>query len=300
MSDRTPPPGDDAALERRILHLVGQLVAELRPGSAAAGVNPDDSLERDLGLSSLEQVELLSRIERATGVRVSDAVPGTAETPADLVRAVLSAEPGRAETLPRVRPGPGAAVSAPDSAETLVDVLEWHAHASPDRPHIYTAGGRRLREDPHLRLAVAPRGRGGRLAAGPGHRPAGHRRDHAADRGGLLPRLLRHAARRSDPGPRLSPVPPRPDRRVRAAAGAHPVERGSPPADHLRRDRAAGGPPPGPGPDAVGGRHPGRARAREPGRGPAAGPPVELAEPARTRPSSSTRPAAPASRRGCC
>ena len=137
MSDRTPPPGDDAALERRILHLVGQLVAELRPGSAAAGVNPDDSLERDLGLSSLEQVELLSRIERATGVRVSDAVPGTAETPADLVRAVLSAEPGRAETLPRVRPGPGAAVSAPDSAETLVDVLEWHAHASPDRPHIY-------------------------------------------------------------------------------------------------------------------------------------------------------------------
>ena len=141
MPDRTSPPDGDAALQRRVLDLVGQLVAELRPGSAAAGVNPDDSLERDLGLSSLEQVELLSRIERATGVRVSDAVPGTAETPADLVRAVVAAEPDGAQTLPPVRPAPGTAAAAPESAETLVDVLEWHAQASPHRPHIH------LRED---------------------------------------------------------------------------------------------------------------------------------------------------------
>ena len=137
MSDRTPSPADDAALQRRILHLVGQLVAELRPGSAAAGVNPDDSLERDLGLSSLEQMELLSRIERATGIRVSDTVLGAADTPADLVRAVVAAEPGVAETLPTVLPPLGTATAAPASAETLVDVLQWHAQTSPDRPHIH-------------------------------------------------------------------------------------------------------------------------------------------------------------------
>lgn len=147
MSDRTSPPDADAALERRILRLVGQLAAELRPGSAAAGVNPDDALERDLGLSSLEQVELLSRIERATGVRVSDAVLGTADTPADLVRAVAAAErmaaaePAGAEAPPAVRPALGSAAAAPESAETLVEVLEWHAHAAPDRPHVH------LRED---------------------------------------------------------------------------------------------------------------------------------------------------------
>ena len=141
MSDRIAPPGDDTALESRVLHLVGQLVAELRPGSAAAGVNPDDSLENDLGLSSVEQVELLSRIERATGIRVSDTVLAAADTPGDLVRAVVTAEPGTAETLPRVRPSLGTAAAAPASAETLVDVLQWHAHASPDRPHIH------LRED---------------------------------------------------------------------------------------------------------------------------------------------------------
>ena len=146
MSDRTPPPGDDTALRRRILDLVGQLVAELRPGSAAAAINLDDSLERDLGLGSLEQVELLGRIERATGVRVSDTVLGAVDTPAGLVRAVLAAEPGAAET-PRsrtaadARPGLGTAAAAPDTAETLVDVLAWHAQATPDRPHVY------LRED---------------------------------------------------------------------------------------------------------------------------------------------------------
>ena len=136
MADRIPPPGDDTALERRILELVGQLTAELRPGSAAAGVNPDDSLERDLGLSSLEQVELLSRIERATGVQVADTVLGAVDTPADLVRAVVTAEPGVSETPPSVRPALGTAAAAPDTAETLVEVLEWHARASPDRPHI--------------------------------------------------------------------------------------------------------------------------------------------------------------------
>ena len=136
MADRTPPPGDDTALERRILELVGHLAAELRPGSAAAGVNPDDSLERDLGLSSLEQVELLSRIERATGVRIADTVLGAVDTPADLVRAVAAAEPGVSEAPPPVRPALGTAAAAPDTAETLVDVLEWHARASPDRPHI--------------------------------------------------------------------------------------------------------------------------------------------------------------------
>ena len=157
----TPPPDGDTVLQRRVLELVGQLVAELRPGSAAAGINPDDSLERDLGLGSLEQVELLSRIERATGIRVPDTVLGNADTPADLARAVAAAPPasGRStappgtqparpdsapqapETPPEARPALGTAAAAPESAETLVDVLEWHARASPDRPHIH------LRED---------------------------------------------------------------------------------------------------------------------------------------------------------
>ncbi|MEE8128854.1 MAG: acyl carrier protein, partial [Vicinamibacterales bacterium] len=102
MSHPTPSPDDHAALERHILQLVGQLVGELRPGSAAAGIGPDDSLERELGIGSLERVELLTRIERGVGVRLADSVMAAADTPADLVRAVVASEPAVAETLPSV------------------------------------------------------------------------------------------------------------------------------------------------------------------------------------------------------
>ena len=139
------------------------------------------------------------------------------------------------------------------------------------------AGGRRPRDDPHLRVAVAPRGRGGRLAARPGHRPARHGGDHAADGGGVLPRLLRDPARGSGARPRVPAVPPGPHRGVRRAPGPHPVERGRPPPHHLRRRRASGDAAAGAGADAGGRDDPGRPRARGPRRRPPAAPARELA-----------------------
>ena len=137
MSPPTPVPDDHAALERHIFQLVGQLVGELRPGSTVAGIGPDDSLERELGIGSLERVELLTRIERAVGVRLADSVMAAADTPADLVRAIIESEPAVAETLPSVVAPIGAAIPAPSSAETLLDVLHWQAQTSPDRTHIF-------------------------------------------------------------------------------------------------------------------------------------------------------------------
>ena len=116
MTQPTPVRDDHAALERHILRLVGQLVGELRSGSAAAGIGPGDSLERELGIGSLERVELLTRIERGVGVRLADSVMAAADTPADLVRAVVASEPAVAETLPSVLAPVGAAIPAPPSA----------------------------------------------------------------------------------------------------------------------------------------------------------------------------------------
>ncbi|MDO8794581.1 MAG: phosphopantetheine-binding protein [Vicinamibacterales bacterium] len=66
------------------------LVAEL--GQAAAPPPAlDDSLERDLGISSLERVEVLLRIERAYGIRLPDSVMAEAASPKDLVAAILRA-----------------------------------------------------------------------------------------------------------------------------------------------------------------------------------------------------------------
>ena len=131
-----PTPNGDATLERHVLQLVEQLVGELRPGSAA-GIGLDDSLERELGIGSLERVELLARIERGVGVRLADSVMSAVDTPADLVRAVVESEPAVAETLPTVLAPIGAAIPAPSSADTLLDVLHWHARATPDRTHIF-------------------------------------------------------------------------------------------------------------------------------------------------------------------
>ena len=54
-------------------------------------------LDRDLGLGSLERVELLARLETAFGVRLPDRVVAEANTPEDLAKALLAA-PGT-ETL---------------------------------------------------------------------------------------------------------------------------------------------------------------------------------------------------------
>ena len=126
------------AVEHQVLDIVGSLVAELSgPGSPVARVPTlDDALDRDLGISSLERVELLLRLERAFGVRLSDAVMAEAATPKELVAAILRAAPVAAEAAPvpfsPVTPG----MRAPASARTLTDVLRWHAERTPERVHI--------------------------------------------------------------------------------------------------------------------------------------------------------------------
>ncbi len=146
----TPHPQSDQTLERdvvtpRILEVVSGLVTELRGGRAPATVSLNDSLERDLGVSSLERVELLLRLERELGVRLPDVAVAEAATPTDLVDAVLRAAPVPAAAsirpVPAARALPAVAPPAPTAARSLVEVLRWHVDATPDRTHIV------LRED---------------------------------------------------------------------------------------------------------------------------------------------------------
>ena len=123
----------------RLLSVIDQLVAEVRPDGRAAATL-DSSLERDLGLDSLARVELLTRIEQAFGVRLGDEVLGLAETPRDLLREVASSQPAASGGGDRTRvdaPAPALADEAsPDGAATLVEVLQWHAARHPARPHV--------------------------------------------------------------------------------------------------------------------------------------------------------------------
>ena len=65
---------DAAADEERLLDVVRVLVAELGHQTAIASVGPAAHLERELGLGSLERVELLLRIQQAFGTRLDDRV----------------------------------------------------------------------------------------------------------------------------------------------------------------------------------------------------------------------------------
>ena len=137
-------------LAPRLLQLVRDLADELHPGTGfgefAKHLGLDHSLERDYGLDSLSRAELLLRIERELGVAPEEAALSEAETPRDLLRALLRVPvvaPARASSASA--PVPPGVISEtnepeirenqypPDSIATLVEVLDWHALHHGDR-----------------------------------------------------------------------------------------------------------------------------------------------------------------------
>ena len=77
-----------------LLETVRQLAGELHVRSRGEmSATLDSSLERDLGFDSLGRVELLARIEGVFGISLPEHVLANAETPRDLLQAVLTFEP---------------------------------------------------------------------------------------------------------------------------------------------------------------------------------------------------------------
>jgi acyl carrier protein len=125
-----------APVEKKAIDIAAEFVSELGTMPPAGTVGTADSLDRDLGVGSLERVELLFRLEQAFGIRFPDRVMGEAETVGDLVDAVLAAGPSAAER-PASIDLPVSGTAAPSSARTLVEVLRWHVETEPRRPHIF-------------------------------------------------------------------------------------------------------------------------------------------------------------------
>jgi acyl carrier protein len=129
----------------RVLEEVRGLLQELGSAGAMPMLNESSHLERDLGLGSLERVELMARLEHAFGVRIADQAATQANTPHDLAAAVMEAPESVAEAggvsaeracvkvqqLKRKAEEAGVV-----SAETLVDVLHYRAAHDASRPHL--------------------------------------------------------------------------------------------------------------------------------------------------------------------
>jgi 1-acyl-sn-glycerol-3-phosphate acyltransferase len=126
-----------------VMGVVRDLVVEVSDGRGLGRLTSDVSFERELGLGSLERVELAVRVGEAMGVRLSEDAISTADTPAQLLQQVRAAKgqdtavaaaldaSSKAALLPSDAPAPW-----PADAKTLVEVLEYHVRVQPDRVHI--------------------------------------------------------------------------------------------------------------------------------------------------------------------
>ncbi|HTV57796.1 MAG TPA: AMP-binding protein [Verrucomicrobiae bacterium] len=141
-----------SAVQAQTLESVRQLLTELESGRgldelAARGAT--SHLERDLGLGSLERVELMLRLGEAFGARLSERVVAEADTVQDLIDALLEekSEPsagGRvAAPRPRVEQAGAAAGARADIDEqvrragTLMEILRLRGLGEPGRAHIH-------------------------------------------------------------------------------------------------------------------------------------------------------------------
>src|SRR5690242_18536138 len=109
-------------------------------------LNLSSQLDRDLGLGSLERVELLTRLEAAFGMRLPDRVASEANTAEDLARAIL-ATPGVIEATEEPESALRAAATTQKlhreavgegvfAAETLIDVIRYRATHNAEQTHL--------------------------------------------------------------------------------------------------------------------------------------------------------------------
>jgi len=150
----------DNATSNVVFDTLRGLVAEL--GNRPAEILPTSDLERDLGLGSLERVELIVRIEHRLAVKLPDATLAQGQTPKALIDLVTRhldavtlangasanghATNGHASGLLAKTAGvangraSGAATSTfhpPSSVKTLVDLARFRADVDGDRTHLF-------------------------------------------------------------------------------------------------------------------------------------------------------------------
>jgi fatty-acyl-CoA synthase len=134
---------DAAADEELLLDVVRGLVSELGHQTALASVGPAAHLERELGLGSLERVELLLRLEQAFDTRLDERVLAEADTVQDLISALGAANRAAAMSVPRtdVTPraleiSPGGVAEGLPAAKTFQDVLRHRGRADAAKTHL--------------------------------------------------------------------------------------------------------------------------------------------------------------------
>ena len=125
-------------VEAAVMESVTALLTELGSSEAAQRATPRSSLDRDLGLGSLERVELLVRLESALGLRLPETGAQSAESPADWARIALEAKNGRVSNArwPIIQPA-REAYPPLSQATTVAEVFRAQTERDPARVHVH-------------------------------------------------------------------------------------------------------------------------------------------------------------------
>jgi fatty-acyl-CoA synthase len=139
---------DEIEDRERLLDIVRALVSELGHQPALVLVGPEAHLDRELGLGSLERVELLARLERAFGTHLDERVLAEAETVQDLISALTNSaarssgtstatSTTRKEFAQNAAPTPSHDMAEGfPGAETFQEVLRLRGRSDASRKHL--------------------------------------------------------------------------------------------------------------------------------------------------------------------
>jgi fatty-acyl-CoA synthase len=137
---------DRTIVQQRVLDVLRELLSELGSAGALPMLRETSQLDEDLGLGSLERVELLARLETAFGVRLPDRVVAEANTPEDLAAAIAGAggmdrpdDSGSSALRASVTANKlhREAISAGAyETQTLLELLRYRATHDADRAHL--------------------------------------------------------------------------------------------------------------------------------------------------------------------
>ncbi len=132
------PAAPAVPLEDQIVKIVRELLVEQGKDRAAKAITPKSSFQNDLGLSSLDLVELVVRCETQLDIEVPEEIAEQADTALGWAKAIKEGtEQSAAKPAYRIPPPSHDPVALPVEARTLVDVLRWHARSAHGRVHIH-------------------------------------------------------------------------------------------------------------------------------------------------------------------
>src|SRR5262245_16054921 len=143
----SPPPHSPSPLEKKLLSIIQAFLLDLGNERAIRSLAYHASLDKDLGLGSIERVELLVQIEKKLNIQLPERLLLEANTVAQLVsmiektstanRQPINLREEKTEERKQLPPIETSIVSGLSDIKTLTEVLEIYAKADPERPHIY-------------------------------------------------------------------------------------------------------------------------------------------------------------------